>query len=149
LLVKYPGPYANLLAVSQDHGFDLMTTERDLFDVDHCQAGRWILDQMPLPDELKDAVSMHHETPADGRFGLVELVRVADLLADALGFSALALAERQPTFEDVIAELPQAERARLEFDPDELRAEIAARIQVLSGASKPVIPANPPRRRCS
>jgi HD-like signal output (HDOD) protein len=149
LLVKYPAPYANLLAVSQDHGFDLMTMERDLFDVDHCQAGRWILDQMPLPEELKDAASFHHQTPPDGVFGLVELVRVADLLADALGFCALALAERQPACEDVIAELPQAGRARVEFDPDEVRAEIAAKIQVLSGISKPVIPANPPRLRCS
>ncbi len=80
---------------------------------------------------------------------MVELVRCADLLADALGFCALALADRQPACEDVIAELPEAARARFDFNPDDLRAEIAARIQVLSGTSRPIIPVNPPRRRDS
>src|SRR5690242_7196575 len=42
LLVKYPESYANLLAVSGEQSFDLMATERDLFDIDHCQAGAWL-----------------------------------------------------------------------------------------------------------
>src|SRR5262249_1867392 len=36
LLVKYPESYANLLAVTAEHAFDLLSAERDLFDVDHC-----------------------------------------------------------------------------------------------------------------
>jgi HD-like signal output (HDOD) protein len=147
LLVNYPGPYSNLLVVSQDNGFDLIAAERDLFDIDHCQAGCCLMKEMPLPAELRDVVACHHEQPTAGVFGLIELVRVADLLADALGFCAISLLERQPAFEDAAAELPERARARFTFDPDELRAEIAPRIQVLSGNAKPVIPRFPPRRR--
>ena len=147
LLVRYPGPYANMLAVSQENGFDILATERDLFDVDHCQAGRWLMERSPFPAELRDVAGLHHQKPMDSAFGLVQLVRVADMLADSLGFCAISLADRQPAFEEVVAELPERVRRSLAFDPDELRDEISSKIQVLCGAGKAVIPGSPPRRR--
>ncbi len=52
LLVKYPEPYSNLLAVSGEQQFDLLMMERELFDIDHCQAGAWLMQQLPFPPEL-------------------------------------------------------------------------------------------------
>ena len=127
LLVKYPESYANLLAVSGEHSLDLMLTERDLFDIDHCQAGAWLMAKMPFPPELCEGVAKHHEVP-NGPFRMVQLVRLADLLADALGFGVLAAA-RPPSFGEVLQELPETACQRFASDPDELKADIAARIK--------------------
>jgi hypothetical protein len=59
---------------------------------------------------------------------MVHLVRVADLLADALGLAVLAPINPQ-AFEDVLNELPDAARSRFHPDPEELKAEIDSRIQ--------------------
>jgi HD-like signal output (HDOD) protein len=128
LLVKYPQPYGNVLAVSGENAYDLMVTERELFDVDHCQAGAWLMQTMPFPPELGEVVAHHHEAPGKGPFRMVHLVRVADLLADALGLAVLAPINPQ-AFEDVLNELPDAARSRFHPDPEELKAEIDARIQ--------------------
>jgi HD-like signal output (HDOD) protein len=128
LLVRYPGPYANLLAVSAENSFDLMSTERDLFDVDHCEAGMWVIGRLPLPAELLEVVSKHHVAPVGDEFRMVHLIRVADRLVDALGFGVLPVAQR-PVFEDVLAEIPEAARPRLTSNAEELRAEIAGKIQ--------------------
>ena len=128
LLVKYPEPYANVLAVSGENAYDLMATERELFDVDHCEAGAWLMRTMPFPPELTEVVAHHHETPDGGPFRMVHLVRIADLLADALGLAVLAPFNPQG-FEEVLQELPVPARARFHPDPEELKAEIDSRIQ--------------------
>ena len=128
LLVKYPDSYANLLAVSSEHAFDLMNTERELFDVDHCQAGAWLMERMPFPPELADVVVHHHDAPGAGQFKLVDLIRVADRMADALGFAVVAQVS-QPQFSEVLEELPAAALVRFHHDEAGLRAEIDTRIQ--------------------
>jgi HD-like signal output (HDOD) protein len=127
LLVKYPDSYANLLAVSGEHDFDLIATERELFDLDHCEAGAWLMARMPFPRELCEVVAKHHEPPT-GPFRMVHLVRIADMLADALGFAVLTVA-RQPTYGDVIQELPEAAALRFTAGPEELKADIGERIK--------------------
>ena len=126
LLVKYPEAYATLLATAEEHQFDIMQTERDLFDIDHCQAGTWVMETLPLPEELSEAVGHHHETPNEP-FRLVHLVRIADRLADALGFSAFASA-KPLDFSDVIAELPESAQQRLSGAAEDWKAGIDARI---------------------
>ncbi len=127
LLVKYPDEYANLLAVSGENAFDLLSTERDLFDIDHCQAGAWLMETVPFPAELTEVVAHHHEVPTEP-FRMVHLVRVADRLADTLGFAVVPpLCER--TYAEAIEELPVAHRTRFVFDPDQLKLEIESKIQ--------------------
>jgi len=132
LLVKYPGPYTNMLAVSQEQGYDPVTSERDLFDIDHCQAGAWLLARMPFPAELRDVVSRHHQTSSSQPFGLVNLVRAADRMADALGFGVLALPP-WADFEETLQELPAAARARFDCDSSELEKDVESRIQAVCG----------------
>jgi HD-like signal output (HDOD) protein len=127
LLVKYPESYANLLAVSGERGFDLMQTERDLFEIDHCQAGAWLMARMPFPPELFEVASKHHELPT-GPFRMVHLVRIADMLADVLGF-AVVTSVRHPSFDEALQELPESVCMRFAPDPQELKADIDARIQ--------------------
>jgi len=127
LLVKYPESYVNLLAVSGEQGFDLIVAERELFDIDHCQAGAWLMAKMPFPPELSEVVAKHHNPP-EGPFRMVHLVRIAGMLADTLGFAVLP-AVRQPAFAEVLQELPDAVCLRFAPDPQELKADIGARIQ--------------------
>lgn len=127
LLVKYPDSYTNVLAVAGEQGFDLIATERELFDIDHCQAGAWVMGKMPFPQELREVVAKHHDPPSSP-FRMVHLVRIAGLLADTLGFSVLPELTYRP-FAEVIQDLPEAACLRFTTDPRELQADIAARIQ--------------------
>jgi len=132
LLAKYPESYANLLVVSGEHAYDLMTTERDLFDVDHCQAGAWMMERMSLPAELSEVVAHHHDALSEDAlsepFRMVHLVRIADLMADALGFAVVT--PIQPvSFEEVLHQLPELALLRFRHDPEQLKTEIDTKIQ--------------------
>lgn len=127
LLVKWPGEYANLLAVAGDHAYDLRAFERDLFDIDHCQAGAWLLEDMQFPVELCEVVARHHETPRCP-FSLVELTHAADMLSEALGFGVLAGVER-PGWADVLNLLPETSRSRFSYTAEDLTIEIAGKLQ--------------------
>jgi HD-like signal output (HDOD) protein len=131
LLVQYPEAYANLLAVSQENCCDLVATERELFDIDHCHAGEWIAARMPLPLELCEVIAQHHDAVLEPPFRAVHLVRIADRTADALGFSVLPVSVR-PTFEGVLDELPEQARARMQWKPDELIKLVTSRIETWS-----------------
>ncbi|HUJ48766.1 MAG TPA: HDOD domain-containing protein [Bryobacteraceae bacterium] len=128
LLVKYPEAYANLLAVSQENSYDLLATEHDLFDIDHCQAGAWIVGELAFPAELREVIAWHHETLDPHPFRVVHLVHIADLMADALGFSVVKPGPPQ-SYQDAHELLPPAARDRFAMDPDALAAEIESRIQ--------------------
>ncbi len=128
LLVKYPESYANLLAVTRENAFDLRATERELFDIDHCEAGAWIMARMPFPTELCEVAAEHHEPVRGPEFRMVHLIGIADRMADALGFSVLTPAH-PPSLEEILQEVPEKFRSHLHFDAEELKAEIEARIQ--------------------
>jgi len=128
LLVKYPEPYANLLAISSEQQYDLMMAERKLFDIDHCEAGAWLLQQLHFPPELAEAITDHHQLLDTGTFRMVHLVQCADRLADSLGFGVL-LEMPKPPVEDVLEIFPESARARLGDNYDQWKAEIADRLQ--------------------
>ncbi|HTW63875.1 MAG TPA: HDOD domain-containing protein [Bryobacteraceae bacterium] len=128
LLVKYPEPYANLLAVSGEEHYDLMMMERELFDIDHCEAGGWLMQQLPFPPELAEVITTHHDKLNTERFRMVNLVQCADRLGDALGFGVLQDAAK-PAVEQVLEPVPESVRARLGEDYEQWSAEIGSRLQ--------------------
>ena len=127
LLVKHPDAYAKLLADSSERGIDLMAAERELFDIDHCSAGAWLIERLPFP-ELHEIVAWHHEPLTGGPFRMLQLVQIADRMADALGFGVMATAP-VPDFDDVRHDLPESSRARFSCDSQELRDEVQTRIR--------------------
>jgi len=46
LMSAYPDEYSRMLEVSNDFGFDLLQTERDLFEIDHCAAGAYLAQEL-------------------------------------------------------------------------------------------------------
>jgi putative nucleotidyltransferase with HDIG domain len=130
LLVAYPVQYANAVLVSDENGFDLLQTERDLFDIDHGEAGRWLMREWKLPEEFHEVAARHHQDLLPTRFDLLEVVSLACRLADTLGYEVVK--PRQPyTLEEVRAALPEAARIRFSLEPEGLRARVSSVIDSL------------------
>ena len=126
LMAAYPDEYTRMLEVSGEYGFDLLSTERDLFEIDHCLAGCYLAQDWDFPDELAAAIAGHHDQPVAGEVSLDNLVRVSWRLADALGFAAFS-AEEKWTYEGLIALLPNA-ASWLGESPEAARRELDARL---------------------
>ncbi len=86
LLVKYPESYADLLSVVIENNFSMLQSERDLFDLDHCEAGAWLAESWDFPKELISVIADHHNPGHGSRSPLVELIHASCRLAESLGF---------------------------------------------------------------
>ena len=105
LMSAYPDEYSRMVEVSDDFGFDLLRTERALFDIDHCAAGAYLAQDWDFPDELAAAIATHHDEPVSGEVSLDNLIKLSWRLADALGYAAFS-PDKAWAWEDLIAFLP-------------------------------------------
>ncbi len=103
LLSCYPGEYGNMLEVARENDFDELECERQLFDIDHCAAGKYLASQWNLPDDIQDALAAHHE-PSPGDSSPLAIVCAATLVTDAVGFSVVQR-EQRPSVEEALAPL--------------------------------------------
>lgn len=134
LLAAYPTEYANVLDVAVDYSFDVLHCERELFDIDHCQAGEWLAEQWKFPAELGAIAAHHHDAPvmmdATHKPALMTVVRLGCRLADTLGFSVIQAADTW-TLEEILEYLPEAAKLRFPKDVGALKAKISGRMQSL------------------
>jgi putative nucleotidyltransferase with HDIG domain len=103
LLACYPNEYENLLAVASENDLDFLTTEKRLFQSDHCAVGHWLCKSWNLPADLTEAIACHHQ-PNLAEGSLASLIAVADGLAAALGYGTMDL-KTEPALPDLIAPL--------------------------------------------
>jgi len=127
LMSAFPDEYSRMLEVSNDFGFDLLQTERDLFEIDHCAAGAYLAQDWDFPDELAAAIATHHDEPVPGEVSLDNLVKVSWRLADVLGYVAFSPA-RAWTYEELIAFLPEARGSWLSQSAEAATEEIVGRL---------------------
>ena len=127
LMSAYPDEYSRMLQVSDDFGFDLLETERDLFEVDHCSAGAYIAEGWDFPAELIATIACHHESPVRGELSVANLVKVSWRLGDALGFAAFSPA-RNWTWEELIEYLPGRSWSWLRESAETARGELSSRL---------------------
>jgi putative nucleotidyltransferase with HDIG domain len=66
MMSAYPDEYSDMLEVSNECGFDLLQTERELFEIDHCAAGAYRAENWGFPDKLVAAIATHHDEPVAG-----------------------------------------------------------------------------------
>jgi putative nucleotidyltransferase with HDIG domain len=127
LMSAYPDAYSQMLEVSNDFGYDLLKAERDLFEIDHCAAGAYLAQDWNFPDELAAALATHHDEPVPGECSIYNLIKVSWRLTDTLGYAAFAQ-NREWTFDELIAFLPNARSSWLGRSPESAKEEIEMRL---------------------
>jgi putative nucleotidyltransferase with HDIG domain len=127
LMAAYPDEYARMLEVSIDYHYDLLQTERDLFEIDHCAAGAYLAQEWNFPDEIAAAIATHHDEPEPGDRSIYGLVQIGWRLADALGYVAFP-PEREWTYDELVARIPGSDRSWLGAGIDAAREEINLRL---------------------
>jgi len=127
LMCAYPDEYSRMLEVSTDFGFDLLQTERDLFEIDHCAAGAYLAQDWDFPDELAAAIATHHDEPVAGESSLYNTIKISWRLSDALGYAAFS-PDRDWSFEELQAFLPHAPKSWLGRSSEFAKSEIASRL---------------------
>jgi HD-like signal output (HDOD) protein len=125
LAVAYPEQYAGLLKEADETPRDVLASERDLFGVDHCEAGRSLVLRWNLPEDFAAVASRHHESATGGAFDLVAIVRVGCMMADALGFN-VARPLHPRNYKELLGDLPK--RNQISADATELTFRIAEKI---------------------
>jgi putative nucleotidyltransferase with HDIG domain len=123
MMSAYPDEYSRMLEVSDDFGFDLLQTERDLFEIDHCTAGAYLAQDWNFPDEFAAAIATHHDELVPGEISLDNLVKVSWRLADALGYAAFS-PNKPWTWEELIALLPNAGSSWLGESPEVAKTKL-------------------------
>ncbi|MEO8131809.1 MAG: HDOD domain-containing protein [Bryobacteraceae bacterium] len=127
LMAAYPDEYSRMLEVSNDFGYDLLQTERDLFEIDHCAAGAYVAQDWNFPDELAAAIAVHHDAPVQDEKSLDNVVKLSWRLADTLGHAAFS-PDRNWEFEELTGYLPKAHNSWLGGSIDLAKTEVHARL---------------------
>lgn len=127
MMSAYPDEYTRMLEVSDDFGFDLLQTERDLFDIDHCAAGAYLAQDWDFPDELAAAIATHHDEPVVGEISLYNLVKVSWRLADVFGYAAFSPSKAW-TWEELLTFLPNDGSSWLCESEEVAKAKLKSRL---------------------
>ena len=123
LLVAHPQDYERIIRHAAEHCLDLLDFEHEEFGLDHAEAGRILAERWQLPAEMGTIAGRHHDPTEGLELSLLRVVRVACRLADALGYEVVK--PRNPvSVEEVIAELPEHARKRINSDPVQFRQRI-------------------------
>lgn len=125
-----PEQYSALLNYKADNPAQLIAMEHDTFEMDHCQAGKWLVGAWQLPAEFSEVIENHH-APLTHRDDAPELIRVSCLLSEGLGFPTTTNCSAR-NMEDTRAELPQVIREIMP-DPGAWSQEINREIAMIEG----------------
>jgi putative nucleotidyltransferase with HDIG domain len=128
LVVLHPGRYESFLQSVQEEPLESLQQERELFEIDHCEAGRHLAVDWKLPNQFPNIISEHHSAPeAGGRCALLAAIRFSCRMADTVGFAA-APSLKCRSYKEITSTLPGRVRDLLPHEPEELAFRIAAKI---------------------
>lgn len=136
LAVMQPEFYIPLVQKIQNSSADLLQCERELFGMDHCEAGRLMVTSWGLPDNFLDIVARHHEARRGEGFDSLALASLSCRMTDALGFDFAPCADC-PSYEDLLHELPEQARVQMSKNPEELTARIEEKIGCIEEVQGP------------
>lgn len=122
LLVSYPREYAAMLRDS-DKPQALLAREVELFGVDHCESGQFLIEQWGLPSDFGLIAGHHHEKPTSKSSEWHKASYLACQMADSLGFSVVKPCQA-PEFDHLCKQLPPATRRIFQAQAEVLRAVI-------------------------
>jgi putative nucleotidyltransferase with HDIG domain len=121
LLVAYPREYAAMLRGSGDEPHVLLEREVELFGVDHCEAGQFLIEQWGLPSVFGPIAGQHHVKPSGETSEWLKAAYLACQMADSLGFSVIKPCQA-PEFGSLCEMLPPAARRSLQDEAEALKS---------------------------
>ena len=126
-----PKEFTHLLETHNGTPSSILPHERDLFGLDHCEAGRRLISDWKLPVDFDDVVFAHH-TPreADAPWDMAGLINVSCRLADTAGFAAFPGCEVTP-YAELLEELPAREKWLFHSDVESLAFEIGQKVNAV------------------
>ncbi len=124
-----PEEYAHAMQRRANRPLDVLRTERDVFGVDHCQAGRSLAALWGLPTAFLETIASHHDL-ASCHWGAPYILGPSCLLADSLGFAVVRYRAPQG-YSDVLAHFPELARHGLPALGKDLAAEIKTKIELM------------------
>ncbi|MEP7353120.1 MAG: HDOD domain-containing protein [Acidobacteriota bacterium] len=142
LMTLHPKGYAVAVDRAGREDRDLREIEREIFGMDHCRAGQLISRSWRFSPDIEEVSFGHHEPSRPQDKSLGQLVKVAVLLTDALGWSVAPSTKITP-LEEVFEMIPTEVRNRLHSAPDEFRAIALDRAGMLD---RPVVPRDQVRK---
>lgn len=129
--VMHPKEYGSLLGTFQGKPEDILDEERGLFGVDHCQMGTQLATDWELPEEYWEPITHHHKPREAGESGTVmEIIKIGCGIADIAGFSAFSGCECAH-YAEMLENIPERERGSLPATGEELRQDIAEKINLI------------------
>lgn len=134
LAVMHPKRYFEFSEIVGQGPGDILQREREWFEVDHCAVGRLLVSAWGLPSDFAEITSGHHNERNSAKFDLLTQVCFGCRLADALGFAAVRSFSPKK-YEDLLAEIPVHQQGRLGPDPQELKFQIASKINSVESIS--------------
>lgn len=129
LAVAFPREYANMIAVCEEQGLSILATERELFDIDHCEAGRWLSGEWRLPSDFAEITGDHH-SPEACTTSIGRLTHMSCRIADSLGFTVSPLA-CQENLAQIVEALPERMRSSLPPDLKDISFRVASKVNAL------------------
>jgi len=130
LAVMHPDSYNQLFQTTKGTPEYVLQKERELFGVDHCEAGRLLTGSWNLPQVFVDVTSHHHKRPNNAHLDLTDVIGVGCRVADSLGFEFVANPECE-SYQMIIGQLPEGVRERMPADPNEIASRITDKISCI------------------
>jgi HD-like signal output (HDOD) protein len=110
----------------------VLLAEREALNVDHARAGSWLVGHWCLPKDFSEICAHHHDAPDAGDSEILQLVKAACSIADAIGFPAVKC-EQQPSYQDATSALKPRLGRKAAVSEEDLRASVTARLLAFEG----------------
>jgi len=127
LLKSYPTEMTSVLGCRYIETREALRAEVKLLNVDHARAGSWLVNTWALPKAFCDICEHHHDPPNPNDPELLQLVKAACRIADAIGFPAVQC-ERLPSYLEAMAPLLPPLQHRAVPAEEDLCANVTARL---------------------
>jgi HD-like signal output (HDOD) protein len=129
LLKTYPKEMSAVLGEQYNDTQGALSAERETLNVDHTRAGAWLIKNWALPREFAEICEHHHEPLNTNDSEILQLVKVACNIADAIGYPALKC-RQQLSYLDATLPLKQLLGGKAAPREDILRANVNGRLAV-------------------
>jgi len=140
LLVAFPEEYAAVLRAADRDAISLLDAEKRRFGIDHCEAGRSLVEQWKLPPEFCIIAGRHHDPPSGAPFDSLTVAHLACRLADTLGYAVVPPLTEVP-YAEIRSQLPPAAREHFPEDSGVLEEMLASAVNQDVLTAEPAAPA--------